>query len=567
MPQTEPSDAEPDFNNPVTPPRRTRSLSRTPRQRTPRPRTRTRSPTQNHISLPMADNPNQQPVYQMDAGTIQALINALNAAQPAPGAPAAPGAARKYLPTPQCRDAPVFKGEEPQNLYRFLERYETVCEQAKVTGHRDKITKIMQYADPQSEAEWKGFKTYVNEDSTWEEFKRELINNYPEAVDQEEGSIHKLERVCNKYDGSISMTELPEFMAFKRAFVAQAIKILKVTPPLISNQQLVRLFQKALDADFRVMINNRLQMLPVPALAEGEAPRRRDDMWDYELVIQTAYDIANNAVGSYEQGIAVGLRPSPSSRLESTTSSTSVPPSTLAALRPIKEEMDSLKQDMVAVKDQLNVQRHTAESNHAQMMKVLTQKSATPQQTYANGGSAHNNGPPPRNYNNNNSNAASPQGEGCWFCEDPTHFAQQCPPRKDFESRGLLKFIAGKYFLSDGRRVEKTPGLSWKQRVEAQSAIKDPLSVHYFNSLFDADVEEDNHLDTIAQLQQEMGQLRTQFNLNSQSAVNSVYQSNAQNQTLNGGTPSILRRETNVVYNNEMAPGDQFMGTRNSPNF
>lgn len=56
-----------------------------------------------------------------------------------------------------------------------------------VTDDNDKKESIMKYANQDSEEEWKALESY-DEGRSWEEFKKELINNYLEAVAAEQGT-------------------------------------------------------------------------------------------------------------------------------------------------------------------------------------------------------------------------------------------------------------------------------------------------------------------------------------------------------------------------------------------
>jgi hypothetical protein len=106
------------------------------------------------------------------------------------------GLACKYMPTPDCREAPKFKKDEPANLLRFLKQYEDLLTQCGITDNKIKKETIVQYADAQTESEWMAFDTFRS--GSWIEFRQELIDSYPEVVDHEEGSIPKIEKVCKE---------------------------------------------------------------------------------------------------------------------------------------------------------------------------------------------------------------------------------------------------------------------------------------------------------------------------------------------------------------------------------
>ena len=94
------------------------------------------------------------------------------------------------------------------------------------------------YADVVSEEEWKELRTF--ESGTWEEFKAELIANYPEAAATARGMPRRIRQLCAE-TSKIKLGDLPALYHFKRAFLTEARKLQK-PPHIMSNRELVELF-------------------------------------------------------------------------------------------------------------------------------------------------------------------------------------------------------------------------------------------------------------------------------------------------------------------------------------
>lgn len=434
---------------------------------------------------------------------------------------------RKYLPTPDCREAPVFVASKPRDLLRFLKRYEDLCRQCRITDHQEKIENVTQYADAQTESEWQAFESYRN--GTWEEFKEELISSYPEAIDHEEGSVEQLEKVCRN-NMRIGITDQSALMQLKREFMAEVAKLTRTNPPIISNQSLVRLFFGCLDSGFRDSLVQRLQIQTVNPVAAG---RRRDDLYDLDLVVKTALEMANGAAG---QSFGRQYLGSESKR--------SVAPD----LAPIKTEVDTLRQDVAGMKDLLTIGAQRQKVEYEQIMKALQQKAAQPM-----GANVQNS--QPRTYNNNPN---PPRDQGCFFCGEPGHFVSNCLSRQQMLDTGRLKMSNGRYTLANGSEIKKTNQGTWKERIEAQESS---LSANYFDSLFYHGMDNQgsagpSYEPSVAQLKQEMDFLKSQLmasgglNYNSQGEINTAYQPSASQRIANGEPPTILKRDPRNQYVN-----------------
>ena len=147
--------------------------------------------------------------------------------------------ANKTMIAPGARDAPKFSSKKPQELRRFVRQMEDLWKAAEIMEDEQKKESLGKYADQESEEEWKALETYERGHS-WEEFKNDLIENYPEAAEAERGTPARIRQICAENKG-IRLGDMATLYAFRRAFAAEAKKLTK-PPVAMSNRELVELF-------------------------------------------------------------------------------------------------------------------------------------------------------------------------------------------------------------------------------------------------------------------------------------------------------------------------------------
>ena len=145
----------------------------------------------------------------------------------------------KMMVSPSARDAPRFSSKKPYELRRFLRSMEDAWKDSGVDDDDIKKTSLGKYADEASEEEWMALETYGRSYS-WDEFKEELLENYPEAAAAERGTPYRIKQLCRETK-EIRLGDLPALYAFRRAFMSEAKKLLK-PPAAMANRELVELF-------------------------------------------------------------------------------------------------------------------------------------------------------------------------------------------------------------------------------------------------------------------------------------------------------------------------------------
>ncbi|PFH46445.1 hypothetical protein AMATHDRAFT_113175, partial [Amanita thiersii Skay4041] len=118
---------------------------------------------------------------------------------------------------------------------RYLTRMEELFDLHKVVDESQKKKHLGRYADAQTEEEWHTLRSFAT--GSYEDFHKEIIENYPAAATAEGGSLSTLKRICWKYEG-LEEEDIDKVMAFRWAFLMEAAKLSK-TPVLASNRELV----------------------------------------------------------------------------------------------------------------------------------------------------------------------------------------------------------------------------------------------------------------------------------------------------------------------------------------
>jgi Zinc knuckle len=400
---------------------------------------------------------------------------------------------RRMVP-PNSRDAPKFSSKKPAELRRFLRLMEDLMKDAGVEDDEMKKQWIVKYADQESEEEWLALDTYSS-DHTWDEFKDELLENYPEAAAAERGTPARIRQLC-KETREIRLGDLPALYAFRRSFMSEAKKLLKA-PAAMANRELVELFIGCLSENLALAL---LQYLGnrVPSSAgkgkgkvtdksetatekETSATRRPEDKFDLEEVCQAAIQVSESSQGMF----TLMKKEVPESVEERGVYLFNQPVSETKALSQKIEELEGVQ---ALEKDRVVSMNKTMESKMNEienLMKTLLAQS----QTDANKGFCKGDckGSGCRTHHGTSSNQPpkwgsnrSMENEKCFYCGEMGHFQADCDDLKEQVRLGLLKVNPeGKLRLKDGSFIpNQPPGATLKERVEKHYARR-PSQLYY----------------------------------------------------------------------------------------
>jgi hypothetical protein len=401
----------------------------------------------------------------------------------------------KRMIAPGARDAPRFKSSKPSELRRFIRSMEDLWRDANVTDDDQKKLMIGKYADQDSEEEWSAFKTFEDK-YTWEEFKEELIENYPEAAAAERGTPARIRQLCRDTT-KVRLGDLPALYIFRRAFMAEAKKLQKA-PAAMANRELVELFISCLSDPLAAAVLQFLGSNTLTAkVASSTEIRRPEDKYDLEEVCKAALRVSENSQGMFnlmnqelsEERRGVLLYSQPASESKA-----------------LSEKVNELEGEQALEKDRVVSMGKTIESRmgglEAMLKTLLTQSQTNGTQEICKGdcksGSCKTheaNSNPTQRWG-----GKSLEHEKCFWCNRMGHFQADCEDLKNQIRVGNVKVNAeGRLRLRDGSFIPNQPvGASLKEKVERHYARKpsqfyhgeyedsDPVSPNFFSQYLGA---------------------------------------------------------------------------------
>ena len=136
------------------------------------------------------------------------------------------------------------------------------------------------------------------------EFKKELLENYPEASAAERGTPARLRQIVkNAEKNEIELGDIVKLYEYWRAFLAKANK-LKKPPAVMSNRELVELFMGGLTMTIGQVVlqylGTSLKNKDPEKREKGKTTdeiRRPEDRFDLEEVCRAAGKVSENAQG------------------------------------------------------------------------------------------------------------------------------------------------------------------------------------------------------------------------------------------------------------------------------
>lgn len=388
----------------------------------------------------------------------------------------------KTMVPPGARDAPKFLSKRPHELRRFVRLMEDLWKEAGVEDDELKKSSIGKYADQESEEEWAAFETF-EPGHTWAEFKEELIENYPEAAAAERGTPARIKQLCAE-TGMIRLGDLPALYQFRRAFMAEAKKLVK-PPAAMANRELVELFigclSESLASAVLQFLGNKMPSTKAKPGATGADDgtggerhsgfsRRPEDRYDLEEVCKAAIQVSESSQGMFnlmKRESSVNVDDRGVYLFNQPVSETKVLSQKVEEL----EGIQALEKDRVVT---MNKNMESKMSDIENMIKSLLAQSGANKASgckghahEASGGSMHRGG-------------KSMDNEKCFFCGEMGHFQADCADLKSQIQSGNLKLNPeGKLRLRDGSFIPGFPSnATIKERVERHYARR-PSQLYY----------------------------------------------------------------------------------------
>jgi len=379
----------------------------------------------------------------------------------------------KRMILPSARDAPRFKSSKPEELRRFIRLMEDLWKDYGIISDQTKKKMIGKYADQESEEEWRAFLSFGNNYS-WDEFKAEIIDNYPEAAAAERGTPERLRKICSEA-GRVRLGDMVSFYQFRRQFMAEAKKLLK-PPAVMGNRELVEAFIGCLSDNFASAVlqylgNQATDSQPTDG-SRGLLPittRRPEDKYDLEDVCKAALQVSENSQGMYsminrteERGVLLLSQPVSETKALS------------EKLTELEGEQALEKDRLVSLGKTLDARMGGIEDMIKSLVKLGQGNEAQPCKGDCKGSNCK------VHEANSNSNPGQKWGgkmnehEKCFWCGLLGHFQADCEDLKNQIRLGNIKLNhEGRPRLKDGSFIPRYPAeASLKERVDRHYAKK-----------------------------------------------------------------------------------------------
>lgn len=399
---------------------------------------------------------------------------------------------------PSARDAPKFSSRRPHELRRFLRLMEDLWKGAGIDDDEVKKTSIGKYADQESEEEWAALESYGSGHS-WKDFKDELLENYPEAAAAERGTPARIRQLCAE-TREVQLGDLQALYAFRRAFMAEAKKLLK-PPAAMANRELVELFigclSERLASAVLISLGNKTPSVSRgtanAAAGKNDVPRRPEDRYDWEEVCKAAIHASESSQGMFNL-----LKKESSESVEGRgVYLFNQPTSDTKALVQKVEELEGVQ---ALEKDRLVTVNKNIDSKFTElenMIKTLMAQSPTVAKSSGCKDDCKGVGCKMHEPSTSSTPAQkwgrSMDKEKCFYCGGMGHFQADCDELKNHIRQGSVKVNPeGKLRLRDGSFIPNQPaGATIKERVDRHYARR-PSQFYY------GEYEDDDPVTTVA---------------------------------------------------------------------
>ncbi|KAJ7146720.1 hypothetical protein C8R44DRAFT_864452 [Mycena epipterygia] len=386
---------------------------------------------------------------------------------------------RTKVPANFGRNCPKFSGENPETLKWYLDVVEDLIVASSATDAQDKKWIALRFCDPETKEEWSAMTT-AGVGYTYAEFKEEIIENYPECREVEEGSLALLDKFVKSHRRQkLAIDDASGYKAFTRKFRALTQKLLHPVER-ISNREVAARFIACCDAELTRVVKDRLrtcQEESLPSYKKAKAAweaepankgkpfihlaRNRDDkyVWtdimdmcnqviDEEAIVW--YDAApepvtRDAKPEKARAVLLGSSGKVESSLATVLLHGSPETNEKTILQHVDDKLDLMEKTMAQHLDKVTTTHHKEMAEIKDVLVEIKQnqdKPAARQTSYGTSGGQKFSGPAPGN---------------CYYCGDAGHFINDCQTlHKDIEG-GIVKVKDSRTLFFDGKNIPREP--------------------------------------------------------------------------------------------------------------
>lgn len=354
--------------------------------------------------------------------------------------------AKTEMPTKKAREAPEFDETEPEGLPRFFEDLEVLFKRAGIEGDERKEY-VGRYVKPKVEEGWKTLDGYKG---TYEEYKRSILDDYPEVIALKRGSIAKLEQICKEHQ-RLSEEDLDDILQFKRQFRAEATKLTQ-DPPLLANHTLVEKFSRALVTEFRdrvftqleanrrtdehVRMNLKKLELDKNNILTSPTHNRPEDKFTLDQVIRMTEQLArgrNPGQSTFLEATVEKNRPV-ESPIRIKTESFDLP-----LMEEIRAQMANMKDTQEINRREMQEMRRVIQQSQAQNQQLAQMAAALPATQSMEAQAPYQQQYRPA-YSNNRFQVSNLQSNWkCFYCGQEGHQFKDCPSKEAHMKMGYIE--------------------------------------------------------------------------------------------------------------------------------
>ncbi|KIK64478.1 hypothetical protein GYMLUDRAFT_983471, partial [Collybiopsis luxurians FD-317 M1] len=172
------------------------------------------------------------------------------------------------LPVRNECSAPKFDPDFEEQLPIFFGEFEAAAKVAAIHNDPEKMKKeVLQYVDANTMRFWRSLLTFKDNTKSWDEFKTEVLENYPDALQQTDATTADLDKVIETYRKS-GISNSKELGKYHREFSVVSNSL--VENGIISGVQAAKSYVSVFPESIQSHLDMRLQV-QFPNKKKGEA--------------------------------------------------------------------------------------------------------------------------------------------------------------------------------------------------------------------------------------------------------------------------------------------------------
>jgi len=161
------------------------------------------------------------------------------------------------MPTRNERTAPKFDTSRPRELPRFFEDLEDLMTRAQIALDTDKKKQAVRYTDFETEQIWKAVPEFKDNNKTYNDFKKAIMQHYPDAAGDFIYSIRDMDLLIGERQ-RIGMATAKDLSDYHLQFMA--ITTWLIEKARLSDLEQQRAYVRAFPTDLLQAINNRYSL-------------------------------------------------------------------------------------------------------------------------------------------------------------------------------------------------------------------------------------------------------------------------------------------------------------------